>query len=86
MEVLEPHGDQHELKANVGTSRLILIQDKDPETRNHRDLQSRQRSRGQRRGCKPALPGPAEGVQGNLNFPDPQTRGQHCREEQRREV
>ena len=42
MEVLEPHGDQHELKANVGTSRLILIQDKDPETRNHRDLQSRQ--------------------------------------------
>lgn len=36
MEALEPHGDQHELEANVGTSRLTLIQDKDPETRNHR--------------------------------------------------
>lgn len=86
LEGLEPQGDQRELKANVGTSRLILIQDKDTETRNHRALQSRQRSRGRCRGCKPALPGPAEGVHGDLKFPDPETRGQHCREEQRREV
>lgn len=53
-----PSRDQCELKANMGTSRLILIQDKDLEIRSHRGLQDRRQSRGQGRGDStlPCLP------------------------------
>lgn len=50
---VEPQRDQRELKANVRTSRLALTQDKDLETRSHRDLQGRRQSRGQGRGHRP---------------------------------
>lgn len=47
---VEAQRDQRELKANMGTSRLALTQDKDLETRSPRDLQGRRQSRGQCRG------------------------------------